>query len=112
MPFGEKNIPQKGIVSDQRRMNDHDVDSRKMGKSRFHGLKMPFFIIAIIFFLIFIGADSFFFTESGYITIYENPLKEESQKLEVYKTPGIHLKIPFFQVTRYKQVWIVDFGTG
>jgi len=112
MPFGEKNIPQKGIVSDQRRMNDHDVDSRKMGKSRFHGLKMPFFIIAIIFFLIFIGADSFFFTESGYIAIYENPLKEETQKLEVYKTPGIHLKMPFFPVTRYKQVWIVDFGTG
>jgi len=112
MPFGEKNIPQKGVVSDQRRMNDQDVDSRRRGKARFDGFKMPFFIIAIIFFLVFIAADSFFITESGYIAIYENPLKEESQKLEVYKTPGIHLKMPFFQVTRYKQVWIVDFGTG
>jgi hypothetical protein len=112
MPFGEKNIPQKGVVSDQRRMNDHEKGSWGMSKARFDGFKMPLFIMAIIFFLIFIAADSFFITKSGYISIYENPLKEESKKLEVYKTPGIHLKMPFFQVTRYKQVWIVDFGTG
>jgi len=117
MPFGEKNIPQKGVVSDQRRMNDHEIGSREMGKTffeSFFGYAKKFLLIVVpivfvLFIIMFIGKDSFFVTQAGYITIYENPKTEE---IEVYTTPGFHTKVPFFPVTRYKQVWIVDFGTG
>ena len=106
-------MPQKGVASDQRQMNDHEIGSRKTGKTffeSFFGYAKKFLLIVVLILLVlFIVTDSFFVTKAGYIAIYENPRAEE---LEVYMTPGLHTKVPFFPVTRYKQVWVVDFGTG
>ncbi len=67
-------------------------------------------ILIIFGFLIYIMlSDGVFMTTSGYIYLYDNVL---TSKLDVHKTPGVHFKVPFSSVTRYKQVWIVDFGTG
>jgi hypothetical protein len=94
-------------------MNDHEIGSRKTGKTfldSFFGYAKKFLLIVVLILLVlFIVTDSFFVTKAGYIAIYENPRAEE---LEVYMTPGLHTKVPFFPVTRYKQVWVVDFGTG
>jgi hypothetical protein len=117
MPFGEQSIPQKGVASDQRRMNDYEVGLRETGQTFFESffdfvkkfLLIVVPIVVLILFVLFIGKYAFFVTKAGYIAIYENPRAEE---LEVYMTPGLHTKVPFFPVTRYKQVWIVDFGTG
>jgi len=74
------------------------------------GLPKKLWVFIVIGFLIYIMAsDGVFMSESGYIYLYDNVL---TSKLDVYKKPGIHFKVPFSSVTRYKQVWIVDFGTG
>jgi len=57
----------------------------------------------------FIVSSSVFRTQSGYVTIYENQL---TGQIKVFYEPGIHFKIPLIsQVTRYNQVWTVNFGT-
>jgi hypothetical protein len=54
-------------------------------------------------------SSSVFRTQSGYVTIYENQL---TGQIKVFYEPGIHFKIPLIsQVTRYNQVWTVNFGT-
>jgi hypothetical protein len=53
--------------------------------------------------------SALFLSKSGYVYLHENVLMG---KIELYYKPGIHWKIPFFsRVTRYAQVWTVDFGT-
>ena len=112
MPFGEQSIPQKGI-NDQKQMNAHEMGAREMDKTfleiAFGYAKKFVLIVVLISLMVFIASDAFFMTKAGYIAIYENP---RSEKVEVYMTPGFHSKVPFFPVTRYKHVWIVDFGTG
>jgi len=69
-----------------------------------------FWLLVVLILLIFIIIKAtVFVTESGYIDLYENPITHD---IETYDRPGIHWKIPLSSVTRYKQVWIVDFGTG
>jgi regulator of protease activity HflC (stomatin/prohibitin superfamily) len=65
--------------------------------------------LALIFLVIIylILRASIFITESSYVYVYENQL---TGKINVYDSPGIHFKTPFSPVTRYKQVWTVNFG--
>jgi hypothetical protein len=68
-----------------------------------------FFAIVFIIIAIILLKYSFFTTESGYIYHYQDMLMG---KIDVYDEPGIHFKIPFsFRVTRYAQVWTVNFGS-
>jgi hypothetical protein len=84
-------------------------DLRGVTEKAFSFPKKWVFILILGFFIYIIASDGVFVTESGYIYLYDNVL---TGKLDVYKTPGVHFKVPFSSVTRYKQVWIVDFGTG
>ena len=84
-------------------------DLRGVTKKAVSFPKKWIFIGILGFFIYIMASDGIFMTESGYIYLYDNVL---TGKLEVYKTPGVHFKVPFSSVTRYKQVWIVDFGTG
>ncbi len=69
-----------------------------------------FWLLVTLILLVFLTIKStVFITESGYIDLYENPITHD---IETYDRPAIHWKIPLASVTRYKQVWIVDFGTG
>ncbi|MFK5970233.1 MAG: SPFH domain-containing protein [Candidatus Marithrix sp.] len=69
-----------------------------------------FWLLVVLILLIFIAIKStIFITETGYIDLYENPITHD---VETYDRPAIHWKIPLSSVTRYKRVWIVDFGTG
>ncbi len=66
-------------------------------------------IILLGLIIYFMVSSSVFRTQSGYVTIYENQL---TGQIKVFYDPGIHFKIPFIsQVTRYNQVWTVNFGT-
>jgi hypothetical protein len=84
-------------------------DLRGISQKAFSFPKKWIFIAVFGFLIYIMASDGVFITESGYIYLYDNVL---TSKLDVYKTPGIHFKVPFSSVTRYKQVWIVDFGTG
>ena len=83
-------------------------DLRKMSKSVSKS-KPKIWLFIMLGILIYLLSSSFFRTESGFLYLYDNVL---TGKLDVYQKPGIHFIIPFSPVTRYKQVWIVDFGTG
>jgi len=117
MPFKTENVPQKRAKHHDFDDDDDDDllpimiyrDLQKMLSKFIHFLK--YFVIISLFILpIYLIINSIvFMTESGYIYLYDNVWTGER---EVYDKPGIHFKIPFSQVTRYKQVWIVDFGTG
>jgi hypothetical protein len=117
MPFRTENVPQKGSRYRDFDEDDDDhllpimiyQDLRRIFSKFGHFLK-NFGLVIIFFLLIYVIIKStVFMTESGYIYLYDNVWTGE---IEVYDIPGIHFKIPFSQVTRYKQVWIVDFGTG
>ncbi len=66
---------------------------------------LPIILLVVIYFIL---RSTIFMTESGYVYVYENQL---TGRVNVYDSPGIHLKIPFSPVTRYNQVWTVNFGT-
>jgi hypothetical protein len=66
---------------------------------------LPIILLVAIYFIL---KSFIFMTESGYVYVYENQL---TGKINVYDSPGIHFKIPFSPVTRYNQVWTVNFGT-
>ena len=83
-------------------------DLRGVSQKAFSFPKKWIFIV-FCFIIYIMLSDGVFMTTSGYIYLYDNVL---TSKLDVYKTPGVHFKVPFSSVTRYKQVWIVDFGTG
>jgi len=51
--------------------------------------------------------SALFRAEYGHIYLYE----KLTGGIEVYDRPGIYFKIPYSQVTRYKQVWTVNFGS-
>jgi len=100
MSFQEDIVPQKANPSSDRR-NVHQIMTSLINK----------FIIYIIIplLLFFIIKAAFFMSESGYIYLHENTWMG---KINVYYEPGVHGKIPIFsRVTRYAQVWTVDFGT-
>ncbi|HHB92718.1 MAG TPA: hypothetical protein ENK59_05850 [Thioploca sp.] len=72
-------------------------------------IKKSWLLVVLILFTLIAIKSMIFVTETGYIDLYENPITHD---VETYDRPAIHWKIPLSSVTRYKQVWIVDFGTG
>jgi len=109
MPFQEQHIPQKVFDGDQTLINQELGSKSSWGKIFLNGIKKLLFLVIGILFLIFFVKESILVTESGYIALYDNPF---TGNLKVFNEPGLHWKIPLSPVTRYKQVWIVDFGTG
>ncbi len=109
MPFQEQHIPQKVFNDDQTLINQELGSKPSWGKAFLNGIKMLLFIVIGILLLIFFVKESVLVTESGYVVLYDNPF---TGNLKVFKEPGFHWKTPLSPVTRYKQVWIVDFGTG
>ncbi len=72
-------------------------------------LMKKFFGIVFLIIAFILLKYSVFLTEAGYIYHYQDML---TGKIEVYDEPGIHFRIPFsFRVTRYAQVWTVNFGS-
>ncbi|MDM8557434.1 SPFH domain-containing protein [Candidatus Parabeggiatoa sp. HSG14] len=116
MSYGtEYGLPQKGGISSDARYDDAPSFKTMYQNARgvsqifmsiFKKSLWPIIIVLVIYFAV---NSTVFISESGYVYLYDNVLTGE---LEVYDTPGIHFKIPFAPVTYYKQVWIVDFGTG
>jgi hypothetical protein len=109
MPFQEQHIPQKVFNDDQTLINQELGSKPSWGKAFLNGIKFFLFLVIGILLLIFFVKESVLVTESGYIVLYDNPF---TGNLKVFNEPGLHWKIPLSPVTRYKQVWIVDFGTG
>jgi len=116
MPFKTENVPQKGAKHHDFDDDDDDLlpkmiyrDTQKMFSKFVHFLKPFGIVIIFVFFIYLIINSTVFMTKSGYIYLYDNIWTGE---IEVYDKPGVHFQTPFSPVTRYKQVWIVDFGTG
>jgi hypothetical protein len=109
MPFQEQHIPQKVFNDAQTPINQEFGSKSSWGKAFLDGIKKFLFLVIGILLLIFFVKESLLVTESGYIVLYDNPF---TGNLKVFIEPGFHWKIPLSPVTRYKQVWIVDFGTG
>ena len=66
---------------------------------------LPIIFLVVIYLIL---RSIIFMTESGYLYVYEDQL---TGRVNVYDKPGIHFKFPFSPVTRYNQVWTVNFGT-
>ncbi|OAD23604.1 Band 7 protein, partial [Candidatus Thiomargarita nelsonii] len=107
MPFQEDLVPQK---ADARRPDAAPPFDYRRTVQIMTSLIKKFLIYIIIPLLLFlIIKAAFFMSESGHIYLHENTWMG---KINVYYEPGVHGKIPLFsRVTRYAQVWTVDFGT-
>jgi len=104
MSFQEDLVPQKAYA--RRPDAAPPPDYRKTVTSLIKKF-LIYIIIPLLLFLIIKAA--FFMSESGHIYLHENTWMG---KINVYYEPGVHGKIPLFsRVTRYAQVWTVDFGT-
>ena len=117
MPFQEQSIPHKKLLNDQALRTNNFESLPKLIYQDLHDLiviilqffQKTWLFFTIIITLFFSVVATFFISEAGYVYLYENPF---AQSIEVYNKPGFHFNFPFSSVTRYKQVWIVDFGTG
>jgi hypothetical protein len=108
MPFQEDIVPQKaGAYAHDAAPTPPDYRRAVQIMTSVIKKSLVYIIIPLLIFMMLKSA--FFLTESGYIYLYENTL---TGQIHVYDEPGFHGKIPFFsRVTRYAQVWTVDFGT-
>ncbi len=82
-------------------------DLRSFPQTLINLLKKWWLVIIFLVVIYLILRSSIFMTESGHVYVYENML---TGQIKVYDSSGIHFKIPFSPVTRYKQVWTVNFG--
>jgi hypothetical protein len=116
MSYHEDKIPNKRLVDEDskdytifriEKMLHKDLWGAAQKITHLITMSIPFIIFIAVIYLIYYGF--IFHSESGYIYHYENMITGD---IEVYDSPGTYFKIPFAsQVTRYHQVWTVNFGT-
>jgi hypothetical protein len=106
-PHGEATVPPIERSDTFPRIIYHDLRSSiQTVINFFKKWWLPIIFLVLIYLIL---RSSIFMTESSYVYIYENLW---TGKVTVYmQTSGIHIKTPFSPVTRYNQVWTVNFGT-
>lgn len=68
-----------------------------------------YFVLTLLIIWMILAPSWYFQTEAGYTYYYQNTL---TGTVSVYTQPGVHLRVPLFsQVTPYKQVMTVAFGS-
>ncbi|MEN8218064.1 MAG: SPFH domain-containing protein [Pseudomonadota bacterium] len=110
MSFQEDIVPQKaGTYAQRHEAAPTPTNYRRTVQTMTSVIKKSLVYIIIPLLIFMMLKSAFFLTDSGYIYLHENTL---TGQIHVYDEPGFHGKIPFFsRVTRYAQVWTVDFGT-
>jgi len=116
MSFHKEKIPDK-LITDSDEKHDAIEKNEKMVHQDLWGaaqkithlitMSIPLIIFIAVIYLIYYGF--IFHSESGYIYHYENMVTGD---IKVYDSPGTYFKLPLAsQVSRYHQVWTVNFGT-